>query len=105
MKEGTRRMDARASFPIRHQYKTSHDLAKVMGRLSNSPPPKSAQFQGKGLEKACEWPIWATVEISLPRRLAIDRRDEKQDTLLTRWSPSLNLAVKKDLIQATAVFV
>src|SRR5450432_2524384 len=34
-----------------------------MGRLSNSPPPKSAQKQNRDSEAACEWHGWATVEI------------------------------------------
>ena len=43
------------------------DLAKVMGRLSNSPPPKSAHDQDKGWGSPCEWPGWAIVEIPSTR--------------------------------------
>src|ERR1700690_2031259 len=70
-----------------------------MGRLSNSPPPKSAQQQSKDSEPACEWHGWATVEIGAGGRKSaifpdgrlglewrkdalIDRADEKRDTLL-----------------------
>src|SRR6266478_5880742 len=42
-----------------------------MGRLSNSPPPKSARFQDIGWGEACEWPIRATVEISGWRRKGV----------------------------------
>src|SRR5882724_7443760 len=42
-----------------------------MGRLSNSPPPKSARFQDIRWGEACEWPIRATVEISGWRRKGV----------------------------------
>ena len=59
-----------------------------LGRLSNSPPPKSAQEQDKGWAAAREWPGWATVEISVLARKSrsIDGPDDRRDTLLTRWS-------------------
>src|ERR1700680_85749 len=80
-----------------------------MGRLSNSPPPKSAQEQDKGRTMAGEWPGWATVEnyvaggtISIAKastlpalgkgarrgraRGSIDGADDRRDTLLMPMS-------------------
>ncbi len=46
--------------PLKTKTSQTH---RVMGRSSNSPPPKSAHKQPNGFEGSREWPEWAINDV------------------------------------------